>query len=105
MSSSSAAASTADPANNEDAPANRRRGPANAADAGPNGPSGRENGNRKTGSVATSPFATGAYEIISSSELMLKGPHVAHIMLRGLPITGSPHKFLVRPGLPFAAKS
>ena len=58
---------------------------------------------RKTASMSSGSLAIGAYEIVSPSELALKGAHTAHILLHGQPIASSPHPFVVRPGTPYAA--
>ena len=54
---------------------------------------------------AAAAAAVGAYEVVTQGELTLKGEHTAMISLHGVPITGSPLQFAVRPAAPVAAKS
>jgi hypothetical protein len=47
----------------------------------------------------------GMYELVSQSELLVKGTHVAHILLNGAPIGGSPIEFTVTHSNAVAQKS
>ncbi|KOO34783.1 protein snt-2 [Chrysochromulina tobinii] len=47
----------------------------------------------------------GVYELVSQSELLVKGTHVAHILLNGSPIGGSPIEFTVTHSNAVAQKS
>ena len=55
--------------------------------------------------TAVSTVAVGAYEIVSPTELTVKGEHKVSILLHGEPISGSAIAFTVRPAVPVATKS
>ena len=60
---------------------------------------------KKKNHVAAVATIPGAYEISSPGELTVKGTHVAHILLHGSPVMGSPAEIEVRAAAPVAAKS
>ena len=60
---------------------------------------------KKKSSVAVANSAIGLYEIMSPSELTVKGSHKVSIELNGTSVTGSPIKFNVAPGQPSVSKS
>ena len=60
---------------------------------------------KKKSSVAVANSAVGLYEIMSPSELTVKGSHKVSIELNGTSVTGSPIKFNVAPGQPSVSKS
>lgn len=60
---------------------------------------------KKKNSVAVANSAIGLYEIMSPSELTVKGSHKVSIELNGTSVTGSPIKFNVAPGQPSVSKS
>jgi hypothetical protein len=63
-------------------------------------------GRRKAASTtAHATSAVGAYEVVSPTDLTLKGAHEVSISLDGVPVHGSPMRFVVVPGAPVAAKS
>ena len=59
----------------------------------------------KKSHVAQATALVGAYEINSPVELVVKGSHLASILLHGSPVTGSPVEIMVKPAAPIAARS
>ena len=62
-------------------------------------------GSGKKGSVARMEVSVGLYELVSQTELTVKGAHTAVILLHGSPVCGSPVVFDVMHGNAVAAKS